>query len=537
MFLFPFNLRSNLAISFKVAIVSSLGAAALSLAEKARAGAGDLFATDAVNNSVVVYALDGTMRTFASGLNNPQGLAFDQFGNLFVADKGSGNIYKYTADATRSTFATGVSDPVGLTFSGMALAVAEQSDETISRIETDGSKTTFMSIATPSGLAFQLPNVYVVNSASLITIAPDNSTTTFPAAGSRAVAVNNLFNAFVSTDAGDILRIAPDGTTGTFASGIADPNGLAFRPKRYSDTEAGVGNLFVADTAGGMIHEFTPDGTGSIFASGFNPNFLAFELILPGKLFNISTRLRALTGDNVLIGGFIITGDTPKDVILRAIGPSLADATPPVSGVLADPILELHMPDGTVVTNDNWKDTQEAEIEATGIAPTNDLESAIVATLDPGDYTAIVRGKDGGVGIAMVEAYDLAPVTGELGNISTRGFVDTGDNCMIGGFLIDPLQSSRVLVRGIGPTLAAFGVPDPLQDPTLELHDGNGTLINSNDNWKDTAEGEIQATGIAPTDDRESAILANLMGGAYTAIVQGKDASMGVALVEVYHLP
>ena len=160
-----------------------------------------------------------------------------------------------------------------------------------------------------------------------------------------------------------------------------------------------------------------------------------------------------------------------------------------------------------------------------------------MATLDPGDYTAIVRGKDGGVGIAMVEAYDLAPVTGELGNISTRGFVDTGDNCMIGGFLIDPLQSSRVLVRGIGPTLAAFGVPDPLQDPTLELHDGNGTLINSNDNWKDTAEGEIQATGIAPTDDRESAILANLMGGAYTAIVQGKDASMGVALVEVYHLP
>ena len=131
MFLFPFNLRSNLAISFKVAIVSSLGAAALSLAEKARAGAGDLFATDAVNNSVVVYALDGTMRTFASGLNNPQGLAFDQFGNLFVADKGSGNIYKYTADATRSTFATGVSDPVGLTFSGMALAVAEQSDETM----------------------------------------------------------------------------------------------------------------------------------------------------------------------------------------------------------------------------------------------------------------------------------------------------------------------------------------------------------------------------------------------------------------------
>ncbi len=520
--------------------VASLMAAA---GGKVHAAAGDLFATDAVNNSIVVYALDGSTRTFATGLNNPQGLAFDQFGNLFVADQGSGNIYKFTADGTRTTFASGLADPVGMAVPGLAIAVSEEGADEVSHIEPDGSMTLFKSISAPRDLNFTLPNTYVVNDSGLTIIDENSNSTVVPITGSRGVAVDNLFESFVSTDAGEIVRVSADGmTTGTFASGLTDPHGMAFRPRRYSDQEEGVGNLFVADSTEGNIHEFTPTGTESIFATGFNPNYLAFETILPGKLLNISTRLRALTGDNVLIAGFIITGDQPRQVLLRGIGPSLAGGSDPMTGVLEDPVLELHFPDGSVMTNDDWRSDQEQEIEDSGIAPSDDRESAIIATLDPGSYTAILSGKNGGVGIAMVEAYDLQPdpaiSRNELGNISTRGFVDQGDNSMIGGFIIQPADAARVVIRAIGPSLAnaSTPVPNPLQDPMLELHDGNGELIASNDDWADTAETEITATGLAPQDPRESAILANLMGGPYTAIVTGKEGTVGVALVEVYHV-
>ena len=256
----------------------------------------------------------------------------------------------------------------------------------------------------------------------------------------------------------------------------------------------------------------------------------------PARLQNISTRLQVLTDDKVLIGGFIITGAGPKNVIVRAIGPSL-----PLAGLLADPVLELHESDGTVITNDNWKDTQEAAIVATTLQPGNDLESAIVATLDPGAYTAIVSGKNGGTGIALVEAYDLDQTgDSQLANISTRGFVDTGDNVMIGGFIAGPdtSTSSSVLVRAIGPSLP---LSDDLPDPTLELHDGNGAIIATNDNWKIGADGmsqqaEIEATNLAPTNDLESAILATVAPGGYTAIVRGANNATGIALVEVYNL-
>lgn len=245
-------------------------------------------------------------------------------------------------------------------------------------------------------------------------------------------------------------------------------------------------------------------------------------------------------GDNVLIGGFIVTGDTPKDVLLRAIGPSLSGANPPISGALDDTVLELHKPDGTVITNDDWRSDQEADIEATGIPPTDDRESAIRATLDPGAYTAILRGKSASTGVAMVEAYDLNPKDpGELGNISSRGLVEAGD-VMIGGFIIDPTESARVLIRGLGPELANADVPvtNFLKNPTVTLYDVSGNVVSTSDDWADTAEGEINATGIAPTDAKESAILANLRGGNYTAIVRGATADdSGVALVEVYHLP
>ena len=257
-------------------------------------------------------------------------------------------------------------------------------------------------------------------------------------------------------------------------------------------------------------------------------------------LLNISTRLPVQTGDNVLIGGMIATGSQAKKVIIRAIGPSLAGAG--VQGFLPDPTLELHDSGGaTLATNDNWKmSPQMTEIQNTGIAPANDLESAIIANLKPNEaYTAIVRGKGSATGIAVVEAYDLAQASNsKLANISTRGFINTGDNVMIGGFIIGGAQkgSAGVVVRAIGPSLAAAGVANPLANPTLEIHDGNGVLESLNDDWKDCQQAEIEATGLQPTNDREGAILARLRPGNYTAIVAGKDNSTGIGLMEVYNI-
>ena len=253
-------------------------------------------------------------------------------------------------------------------------------------------------------------------------------------------------------------------------------------------------------------------------------------------LLNISTRMQVLTGDQVLIGGFIITGTDPKMVILRAIGPSLTDFG--VAGALADPVLELRALDGSVIaTNDDWTSNRTA-IEATGLQPNKDLESAIVATLDPGAYTAIVSGTNGTTGVGLVEAYDLdVAAASELANISTRGFVATESNVMIGGFILGGESgSSDVLIRAIGPTLADFGVAGALEDPTLELRDVQGTLVGSNDNWMDSQKAEIEAIGLAPQADLESAILETLNPGAYTAIVAGADGGTGVGLVEVYRL-
>ena len=253
------------------------------------------------------------------------------------------------------------------------------------------------------------------------------------------------------------------------------------------------------------------------------------------QLQNISTRLRVLTDDNVLIGGFIVTGTVPKRMLLRAIGPSLTAFG--LTDALTDPILELHQPNGIVVTNDDWRSTQQSEIEATGIPPQNDFESAILATLNPGSYTAIVRGTNSGTGLALVEGYDLESASeSQLANISTRGFVGAEDDVLIGGIIVGPTgtPNNNFLARAIGPSLINFGIENPLLDPILELHDSSGATMASNDNWQDDQKTEIEATGIPPTDTAESAILALLMPGNYTAIVRGKNDTVGVALVEVY---
>jgi hypothetical protein len=254
---------------------------------------------------------------------------------------------------------------------------------------------------------------------------------------------------------------------------------------------------------------------------------------------NISTRAQVLTGDNILDGGFIITGTEGKTILIRGIGPSLS--SPGLSGVLADPTLELHGPNSSALlaTNDNWQDTQD-DIQYTGIAPTNNLESAISATLQPGAYTVILAGKDGGTGIGLVEVYVFEDQSDSmLANISTRGSVGTGDDVLIGGFILGPDGgvSSTILARAIGPSLAAAQVAGPLEDPEIELYDSNGASIAFNDNWKDSQETQIEATGLAPQNDQESAILKTLAAGPYTAIVRGVNMTSGVALVEVYRLP
>jgi len=262
-------------------------------------------------------------------------------------------------------------------------------------------------------------------------------------------------------------------------------------------------------------------------------------------LLNVSTRLQVGTADRVLIGGFIVDGGGTKKLMLRAIGPSLLQAG--VTEALADPTLELHDSSGAMIaTNDNWQTTQiggiitsdqVADIRASTLAPADPVESAIIATLDPGSYTVIVRGVNNTTGIGLVEVYDLGESSpAKLANISTRGFVQTADNAMIGGFIVGTPDSPKVIVRALGPSLAASGVTNVLADPTLELHDGNGALIASNDNWADTQRTEIEATGLAPPDPREAAIVWTVTPGNYTAIVTGKAGTIGVGLVEVYKI-
>ena len=291
---------------------------------------------------------------------------------------------------------------------------------------------------------------------------------------------------------------------------------------------------------GGTAGDADGDGVTNLseFLSATEPNDPA-SVVHTSRQLNISTRETVGMGENVLIGGFIVSGTTPKKVILRALGPSLAAFG--LAGVLQDPTLDLHDASGaTIFTNDNWRETQETEIIATTIPPHDDREAAIVATLDPGAYTAIVQGKNNTTGTALVEAYDLdAAPDSRFGNISTRGLVGTASDVLIGGLIVSPEESAQanVVVRALGPSLGSANVADALQDPTLELRDSNGALVALNDNWRDTQEGFIASTGLAPSDDREAAIFATLPAGAYTAVVQGQNATTGVGLVEVYNIP
>jgi hypothetical protein len=282
-------------------------------------------------------------------------------------------------------------------------------------------------------------------------------------------------------------------------------------------------------------------GSESIMESVRNA-FIAGATPTPGPAaqpLNLSTRMRVQSGDDVGIGGFIISGTAPKPVLVRGLGPSLQGSM--ISDYLPDPVLELHGPAGFItIGNDNWKDdpAQAALIKSTGLQPTHDLESAIYATLDPGAYTAVVRGRNSTSGIGLVEVYDVSQaVPARLANISTRALVGTNNNVVIAGFILGGnTGEDRLVVRGIGPSLTSVGVPNALTNPTLELRDSNGALLTANDNWQENPAqaAELMAAGLAPTSPFESGIATTLAPGAYTALLAGFNFGTGVGLVEVY---
>ena len=328
----------------------------------------------------------------------------------------------------------------------------------------------------------------------------------------------------------------------------AAPNYIAVNPTN--------GNVYITDGVTHFVYAYSPAGAlvwTSADLAGTAVSIAAPRVVAPPGG-NVSTRAFVQTGDDVMIGGFIVQGTEPKRIIIRTIGPELTQYGIP--DALANPTLELH--DGTgalIASNDNWQNTirggiitsdQRRDIRNSGHAPGDGRESAIIADLPAGNYTAIVRGVNNSTGVALVEVYDLSPESNSmLANLSTRSFVQTGDDVMIGGFIVAGNEPKRVIVRAIGPELTQYGVPNALANPTLELHDRTGALIASNDNWQHTVIGgiitmnqvhDIMNSGHAPGDPRESAIIADLPAGNYTAIVRGVNNMTGVALVEVYEL-
>lgn len=555
---------------------------------------GDLYVTDLDTGSVNVYAPDGTASVFATGLTSPQGIVFDQGKNLYVADAGdgtagAGTVFKYDLETkTPTVFRGSLNNPIGLTIDGSDLLVVENGADRVLRVPLDGihPPSVFRIITSPMDITSEALNQmgffrFISNGTAVTEVAPDGTATdvSFGGSTSRGVAVNASGDLFVSTDAGTVARIVANGggINATFGSGMTQPTGMDFRPARFGGDTEKVGFLYVADTGAGEITQIEGTGAKSTFVSGIgSPNFIIFETDQPtptptptpspspspspsptpiptptpaGRPLNISTRADVETGDNVAIGGFIITGSTPKLVVLRGIGPSLTDADVP--GALSDPTLELHDESGALLTtNDNWMENSAANqtiLTDNDLQPMNDLESAIVMTLEPGRYTVVLSGFGGATGVGLVEAYDLddPSAEGEFGNISTRGLVGTEANVLIGGIIIGPIggDDASVVVRAIGPSLADLNppVPNPLIDPVLELHNVDGIVVARNDNWEtdsspDNFSAEVSAAGLAPAADAESALFANLVPGSYTAIVTGQDGTVGVALVELYHV-
>jgi Gluconolactonase len=456
----------------------------------------NLFVSDTQNKRIAKITPTGTVTTFATGQNGedfvPGGLAFDVVGNLYAASTSNGFIYKYAPDGTRSIFASGIGAPSGLAFDNAGnLFVSEVNTGSVLKIAPGGGAPTPFAtgLVVPAGLAFDSSGI--------------------------------LYEA--DTGTGKVNKISSIGQVTTFASSLVQPRGIAVDAN---------GNVFVSTLGNQQIQKITPDGTPNVFASGIHARGLAIEPLV-GFLANISTRALVQTGDNVLIGGFVINGPLPKQVLVRAIGASLAGQNVP--SPLMDTVLSLHDTSAQIASNDDWQSDPNANSIPPALRPTDTRESALLITLQPGSYTAIVSGKNGTTGVALVEVYDVdSSSTSQLANISTRGLVRTGDFVMIGGFVAGGSGNSDVLVTAKGPSLAQFGLANVLADPFLRIFNSNGAVIAQNDNWRSTREADIQATGHAPSNDLESAVLLNLAPGSYTAIVTGVNSGTGLGQVEVF---
>jgi len=482
-----------------------------------------------------------TENTFA-GISNPETMVFDPSGNLFVGNGKANSIKKITPSGIKTTFATDLDvdgmavDAFGNLFVSRKSESSNASDGVILKFTPDGRSSVFVSnISRPKGLAFDL--------------------------------LGNLYLAY--PDRNSILKFSPNGERTTFASGIGHPFRLAFDLS---------GNLFVTDPSANSIFEISPSGVVSIIATSTSTtsrvNDLAFDsnnnlfvtfgdsveeladgaapsvtvaavpggaggiAIEPPITTNLSTRVSVQAGDGVAIAGFIISGSSPKQVLIRGLGASLSNFG--VVNPLQDPTLDLHDSTGnTIASNDHWQTAINANQIPVAFQPADSREPAILVTLQPGTFTAILRGKNGGSGVGLIEMNDLSTgVASKLTNVSTRGFAGTGENVMIGGLILSGGSGERqVLIRALGPTLAQapFNITGSLTDPTLMLVDANGAAVASNDDWKSSQQNEIQATGLAPPNDREAAILTTLPTGNFTAIVSGKNGETGIALVDVFH--
>jgi Beta-propeller repeat len=479
-----------------------------------RAGDRDAFVTK-VNaaGSALVYStyLGGSDMDFANGI------AVDSAGNAY---------------ATGATFSTNFP-----TANALQSALGGQSDAFVTKLNAAGSAVVYSTYlggdpsAPGSGIALDAArNAYVTGS---------TVSTNFPTANAFQTAIGQaefddvFLTKFNAAGSALVYSTYLGGTDYDYGLGIAlDPAGNTYltgsTSSRCFPTTTGA-----FDTTWGFGF---PDAFVTKVSETAQPSTLT---PCPSQLLNIATRTRVLTGDGVLIAGFIVTGNDSagKRMLIRGLGPSLN-----VPGALANPILELYdsfAGNPPFVTNDDWK-TNAAEVEATGIPPSNDLESAIVITLQPGAFTVVLRGQNNGVGIGVVEVYDLNPtVPATLSNISSRGFVSTGDNVMIGGFIVggDGQADARVVLRGLGPSLAAFGVTNALQNPTLDLRNANGAILASNDDWQQGQPTQINQLNLAPSDSRESALVAALPHGNYTTILRGQNNGVGIGVVEVYNVP
>lgn len=540
---------------------------------------GSLYVAAVGSNSVIEVHKDGSQTTLASGLSSPESLAIEPVvpapGVVYIGD--DSNINVVNSNGRRSTF-TGqglVGQVYPMAFDSKGNLFAGQSTGVI-KISPAAIQSGFATAVSPvTALAVDsADNVYYGDGKTIFKVTPTGTKTTFGTTtdsllGMAVYASDNVFASTISSsEVGSIIKFTPASAQTVFATGIGRGYGMAFSASgdlyvaQYGGpilkfTPAGgkttftsnvdlslyiafdgAGNLYVS--ASGTVYKYAPNGFKTTLYSG---NALGIAVEKPtGRPLNISTRLKVQTGDNALISGFIITGPDPKNVLIRGIGPSLAGSIP---GALQDPTLELYAGATKLKTNDNWKInepsgvSQQAAVEATSIPPGNDLESAILITIQPGAYTATLRGKNNTTGTGLVEVYDISHVenVSKLANISTRGFVDGGENLMIGGFIVaDGDGYGKVIIRALGPSLAASGVTNPVGDPKVQLVNSQGQAIDSNDDWKSTNQAAIQATGIPPTNDREAAIVTTLPPGAYTAIVAGVNGTSGIALVEVYSL-